>query len=188
MLDVESPPVGNDPLGLHYIKTLHESILKLFRLFQTKDPKVFKYERFHFNVGNRYNLRWLNFRGSVSTCWYFNGIPVIHVNVCKGFTQVLQHLHSHIQCMCDLSFKNRYLIIVNLYMPSGTKMGKKIIYLYNCCCIVKLLFEMCIPVTYKNKNMSIVYMQIINFCDNLKMKSLVYIIMIKYHQGRLMTV
>lgn len=31
-------------------------------------------------------------------------------------------------------------------------------------------------------------MQIINFCDNLKMKSLVYIIMIKYHQGRLMTV
>lgn len=99
LLDVESPPVGNDPLGLHYIKTLHESILKLFRLFQTKDPKVFKYERFHFNVGNRYNLRWLNFRGSVSTGWYFNGIPVIHVNVCKGFTQLLQHLHSHIQCI-----------------------------------------------------------------------------------------
>lgn len=91
-------------------------------------------------------------------------------------------------CMCDLSFKNRYLIIVYLYMPSGTKMGKKIIYLYNFCCIVKLLFEMCIPVSYKNKNMSIVYMHIINFCDNLKMKSLVYIIMMKYHQGRLMTV
>lgn len=91
-------------------------------------------------------------------------------------------------CMCDLSFKNRYLKIVNLHIPSGPKMGKKIIYLYNFCCIVKLLFEMCIPVSYKNKNMSIVYMHIINFCDNLKMKSLVYIIMIKYHQGRLMTV
>lgn len=91
--------------------------------------------------------------------------------------------------MCDLSFKNRYLIIVNWYMPSGPKMGKKdYISLYNCCCIVKLLFEMCIPVSYKNKNVYFSYMQIINFCDNLKMKSLVYIIMIIYHQGRLMTV
>lgn len=33
-------------------------------------------------------------------------------------------------CMCDLSFKNIYLIIVNWYMPSGPKMGKMIIYLY----------------------------------------------------------
>lgn len=92
-------------------------------------------------------------------------------------------------CMCDLSFKNIYLTIVNLYMPFWAQKGKKdYIYPYNFCCIVKLLFVMCIPVSYKNKNMSIVYMHIINFCDNLKMKSLVYIIMIKYHQGRLMTV
>lgn len=87
-------------------------------------------------------------------------------------------------CMCDLSFKNIYLTIVNLYIPFWAQKGKKdYIYPYNFCCIVKLY-----SVSYKNKNMSIVYMHIINFCDNLKMKSLVYIIMIKYHQGRLMTV
>lgn len=92
-------------------------------------------------------------------------------------------------CMCDLSFKNIYLTIVNCMVYAlWAQNGKKdYISLYNCCCIVKLLFEMCIPVTYKNKNMSI-FLTCKSFCDNLKMKSLVYIIMIKYHQGRLMTV